>query len=168
MKKSVKTILIILLIILVALFLIRLINPTQIDDVSPEIPCPELQIYNPDILYIIPNFNNKPISENQEWCEYILSLNKTLELHGIYHTYEEFLNQNVSQKELDLAIEEFEKCFNQTPEMFKPPQLKTNKENKKLISENNLSIKLFSNSLFHKVYHCEDTGKIKNKWVKLF
>lgn len=169
MKRGSTKILLTILSIIILLFLIRLITLTQIDDISPEIPCPELEIYNPDILYIIPNFNNNPISENQTFCKGILELNKTLELHGINHQpYAEFLIQNISQENLNFAISEFQKCFNSTLQTFKPPQLKISDDNKKLISENNLTLKLYSNELFHKVYHCNDTGRIKNKWVKLF
>jgi predicted deacetylase len=168
MKKTSKIVSIIISLIIL-IFIIRLITPTQIDDIHPNISCPELEIYNPNIIYVIPNFNNNTISKNPEWCNYILSLNKTLELHGINHSpYREFLNKNITQEELDLAINEFQKCFNQTPKNFKPPQLRISPENKKLIQENNLTIKLLPNTIFHKVYHCNDSGIIKNKWIKLF
>ena len=167
--KLISKILIFIFSLILILFLIRLINPTQIDDISPEIPCPELEIYNPDILYAIPNFNNKPISENQTFCNYILFLNKTLELHGINHSpYREFLYQNITQENLTFAINEFQKCFNQTPQNFKPPQLKISQENKNLILENNLTLKLYTNAIFSKVYHCNDSGKLKNKLVRIF
>jgi len=167
--KPFQKILITILSLIILLFIIRLITPTQIDDIHPEIPCPELEIYNPDILYIIPNYNNKPISENQTFCERILSLNKTLELHGINHQpYAEFLYQNISQENLNFAINEFQKCFNQTPEKFKPPQLKISNENKILIQENNLKLISNANAIFHKVYHCNDSGSIKNKLIKIF
>jgi len=76
MKKSVKRcaktistisiILLIILILLITLFLIRLVSPTEIDDVSPGINCPEIEIYNPDTFYVILNYNNNPISQNEE------------------------------------------------------------------------------------------------------
>jgi predicted deacetylase len=168
MKRGIKILLITIVSLLILLFLIRLIAPTEIDDVTPGIPCSEIEKYNPDTLYIIPNYNNTPISNNEKWCEYILYLNKTLELHGITHAYREFLYQNVSQEELDYAIEEFESCFNQSPEMFKPPQMKINKENKKLIKQNDLKQKTGFSQTIHKVYHCNDTGIISNKIIKIF
>lgn len=169
MKKDVKIFLTIILILIIILFLIRLTNSTQIDDAHPEIPCPELEKYNPDVLYVIPNFNEKSISENESWCKYILSLNKTLEMHGINHQpYREFLTENITQEKIDFAISEFQKCFNQTPQNFKPPQLKISEQNKILVKKNNLTLNLFGNGLFHKVYHCNDTGSIKNKWIKIF
>ena len=168
MKKDVLKIIIAIFFLIILLFLIRLINPTQIDDVHPDIPCHELEIYNPDILYVIPNYNNKPISENQTFCNYILSLNKTLEIHGINHNpYREFLTENITQEKLNFAISEFQKCFNQTPQNFKPPQLKISLENKKLILQNNMTIVNWFNQLTHKVYHCNDSGKLKNKWVRI-
>jgi len=127
-----------ILTLLILLFIIRLINPTEIDDITPGIPCPEIEKYNPNILYVIPNYNNNYISENKEWCEYISSLDKTIYLHGINHTYREFLYKEISQEDLEFGISEFEKCFNFSPTTFKPPQLKISKENKSLIKKNNL------------------------------
>jgi predicted deacetylase len=145
-----------------------LINPTEIDDVSPAINCPEIAKYNPNTLYTIPDYNNTSISNNSEWCNNILSLNKTLDLHGITHTYREFLYQTISQKELNFGISEFEKCFNKTPEMFKPPQLEINKNNKNLIRQNNLKLVGSFHQITHKVYHCNNQGLINNKIINIF
>lgn len=167
--KTIPKILLIILSLIVLIFLIRLISPAQIDDLSPEIPCPEINMYNSETLYIIPNFNNNPISLNKTWCNHILSLNKTIGLHGINHQpYREFYYENITQEDLDFAINEFHNCFNQTPEKFKSPQLIISKENKKLILKNNLSIESSLNQWTHKVYHCNDSGMVKNKLVKLF
>lgn len=149
-------------------FFIRLLNSTQIDDISPRIPCPEIKMYNPDILYVIPNFNNSTISQNQSWCKKILSLNKTLELHGINHTYREFLYENISQENLNFALSEFQKCFNQTPEKFKSPQLQISANNKKLIKENNLKLQTWLQQATHKVYHCNDSGILHNRIIRIF
>ncbi|MCX6750745.1 MAG: DUF2334 domain-containing protein [Candidatus Pacearchaeota archaeon] len=171
MKKGVKIILmipLILLIILLTLFLIRLVSPTEIDDVSPGIPCPEIEQYNPDVLYVIPDYNNNSISENQEWCDYILSLDKTLGLHGIIHTYREFLYSDISQEQLNSGILEFKRCFGYEPETFKPPQLMINKNNKELIRQNNLERRTIFHQIIHKVYHCNDSDIISNKIINLF
>lgn len=168
MKTLQKSILIILLIIVIT-FLIRLISPTQMDDISPEISCSELKIYNPNILYVIPNYYNNSISKNKTWCNEIKNLNKTLQLHGINHQpYKEFLNENITQKNLTIALSEFQRCFNQTPDKFKPPQLKISQENKLLIQNNSLKIETNLNQITHKVYHCNDTGTIPNKIIKIF
>jgi predicted deacetylase len=171
MKKKVKrqviVVLLILAILIVCLFLIRLVSPSEIDDVTPSIPCPEIVIYNPDIFYVIPDYNNNPISQNKEWCNYILSLNKTLELHGITHTYREFFYSDISQIELTKGILEFEKCFNKTPEMFKPPQLTISQKNKQLIEKNDLRLRNRFDQITHKVYHCNDSDKIPNRIVNI-
>jgi predicted deacetylase len=167
-KRSIKIIFVILATLIVCLFFVRLINPTEIDDVSPGINCTEIGIYNPDTLYVIPDYSNNPISENKKWCDYILSLNKTLELHGITHTYKEFLYENITKEELNFGISEFEKCFNKTPEMFKPPQLEISKENKQLIKDNNLKLRTRFNQITHKVYHCSDSAKPRNKIIYIF
>jgi len=168
MKRGIRIALITLMGVLACLFLIRLITPTEIDDVSPGINCPEIEKYNPDTLYIIPNYENNSISQNEEWCKYILSQNKTLALHGITHIYREFLYLNISQEELDYGISEFEDCFNQSLSMFKSPQLKINKENKQLIKQNDLKLRTRFNQVTHKVYHCNDSDRISNKIINIF
>ena len=165
MKKKTLILLLIIPTLILTIFLIRLTSPKEIDDVSPEIPCEQEYLEKSDILWVIPKFNNKPISENQIWCEKILSLNKTLGLHGITHEFREF-NTDKNQEYLEGGIKIFEDCFGFKPEMFKPPQLKISKENKKLIKEYNL--KLNFNQLIHKVYHCENTGTFSNRVVDLF
>ena len=49
MKRSVKRkgiiVLLILAIFVVILFIIRLVNSSEIDDVTPSIPCPEIVMY---------------------------------------------------------------------------------------------------------------------------
>lgn len=165
-KRSLIFIYIIILLIFI-LFFLRLLSPKEIDDVSPEIPCKQELFEKVDILWIIPKFNNIPISENKTWCDYILSLNKTLGLHGITHQYEEFQTDR-SQKYLQGGINLFKECFGYLPQMFKPPQLKISENNKALIKANNLTLKLNSNQIIHKVYHCNDSDIIKNWFVDFF
>src|SRR3989344_1298319 len=159
MKKSIKIILICLGIMILVWFLIRLISPREIDDVSPEIPCEKKYLEKSDVLWIIPFYENYSISKNQNWCREILSLNKTLGMHGISHSYWEFKRENISQEELNFGIQEFEKCFGYKPKIFKPPYLRINKENRALIMENNLKLKSKFNQDIHKVYHCNNSGR---------
>jgi len=89
-------------------------------------------------------------------------------LHGINHTYREFLYKNITQEELNFGISEFSKCFNKYPEMFKPPQMKISLENKQLIKQNNLELRTGFNQITHKVYHCNDSSKPRNSIINLF
>ena len=146
-------ILLVLAILLISLFSMRILSPKEIDDVTPAFFCAEEILDKSDILFVIPIFNNKPISENPEWCEYILSLNKTLGLHGVYHDYREF-EIDRSQTYLQKGIDEFKSCFGYEPEIFKPPQNKISKNNRKLIKENNMKLKTIPNKIIHKIYHC--------------
>jgi predicted deacetylase len=171
LKKTIQligSILFIILILLIILVIVRLITSTEIDDVSPGIPCPEIQIYNPDTLYVIPDYQDHPLSFYSEWCKYILSLNKDLSMHGVTHTYREFLYSNISQEKLDFGKSEFEKCFAFQPTTFKPPQLVISKENKQLIEDNNLERRTVLQQITHKVYHCNDSDLISNKIIHLF
>ena len=148
-----EIILIIFLALLISLFSIRLLSPKELDDVTPALVCSEEFLKKGDILFVIPIFNNTPISENPEWCNYILSLNKSLGLHGVYHTYREF-ETDKSQEYLQRGIDEFKSCFGFEPEIFKPPQLRISKANKELIKENDMALKTISNKIIHKIYHC--------------
>ncbi|MFH1803117.1 MAG: DUF2334 domain-containing protein [archaeon] len=166
-KKRIVLIVLLVLLPVIILFLIRPINPSELDDVTPEIPCSHELLKKTDTLWVIPKFNNTPISENREWCDQILALNKTLGLHGFYHTYQE-LNSEITQGQLDEAITIFEDCFHRPPKTFKPPQLKISKENKQLIENNGLEVKTTFNQITHKVYHCSDTGRFSNKFISYF
>jgi len=167
MKSYKKTFLIIILIIFVLLFLIRLINPRQIDDVSPGIYCEQKYLEKADILWVIPMYNSTPISNNQTWCEEIKTLNKTLGMHGIQHYYNEF-EDNLTNKQIEEGIKIFEDCFGYRPEIFKSPKLATSEENKIKLYQQNLRLKAYSNQLFNKVYHCSNTGTFPNWFHDLF
>jgi predicted deacetylase len=168
MKKFPRIILLIILILIITLFLVRLITPREIDDLNPTIYCEEEYLDKSEILWIIPYYNKIPISENQSWCNEILSLNKTLGLHGITHEYHEFENQNITQQQLENAIKIFQDCFNQSPKIFKAPGLSLSKQNRELIKSNNLKIRTPYHQTIHKVYHCSDTGNLPNWFHDFF
>ncbi len=149
---------------LLLVFFSRMILPTEIDDVSPSINCSQELLDKSDVLWVIPNFENKTITK--EWCKEILSLNKELGMHGIKHKYNEF-SYNISEQELLAGMEIFKDCFGYYPTRFKPPQLNISKENKKLIKKY-MELEGKPNQLFHKVYHCEDTGIFSNRLIDLF
>ncbi|MFH1308315.1 MAG: hypothetical protein ABIH72_05675 [archaeon] len=153
----------ILLIIILSLLIIRAFSEKQLDDVSPTVTCSPELLEKADVLYIIPSYKNQNISSNQEWCRSILLLNKKLALHGVYHTYKEFSTDR-SKEYLEKGIKEFENCFNLKPEEFKSPQLATSITNKKLIKNNNLKLNGIANQIFHKVYHCDNSGTFPN-WL---
>jgi len=79
-------------------------------------------------------FQNKSISEDKDWCEYILSLNKTLAIHGVYHTYKEF-EIGRDEEYLREGMKIFYDCFGFYPKEFKAPQLAINHANKKLVKK---------------------------------
>ncbi len=166
-KKRVFIILLVIFSIILIIFFIRLINPTEIDDVSPEIPCEQNLIDKSDVLWIIPNFDNVSIAENMSWCEQILSLNKTIGMHGVMHKYDEFKTDRTNEYVLG-GINIFEKCFGFKPTRFKPPQLIISGNNEKLIKNNNMELMTNLNQITHKVYHCNDSDIIKNWVIDLF
>jgi predicted deacetylase len=147
--------------------MIRAFSHTELDDLHPLIQCDSNLIEKRDVLWIIPIFKNYSISNNSEWCKEILNSGKTLGLHGVYHTYNELLTERDSDY-IDKGINEFEKCFGFKPKIFKAPQLSFNESNRKLIEEKGMRINGKINQLFHKVYHCSDTGMFPNWIIGLF
>ena len=166
MKKIAKRVLFVILIILsilIIILILRRFNKTQLDDVSPFIQCDEDLLDKTNIYYVIPKFQGIPISENKSWCEYILSKNKTLRMHGIEHTYFEFWKKEISTEEINGAKEIFKECFGFYPEKFKAPQDTISIKNSINLKKSDLNLDIYLNCIIHRVYHCNDTGKIKNK-----
>ena len=167
MDKRIKIFFGIIFLLIFSLFFIRFLSPSELDDVHLEIFCEKELLDKSDVLWVIPKFNGEAISENKEWCEDILGLNKTLGMHGVYHSLNEFVEER-NQEYLEEGIEIFENCFGFKPELFKPPQLRISKENKELILDNNLEFGGKANQVFHKVYHCDNSGFFSNKLIDLF
>lgn len=162
-SKIILFILIVLLLLLSFIFLFRIFSSRQLDDVSPQIQCDKDLLEKADVLFVIPKFNNISIAENKTWCNYILSLNKTLAMHGVYHAYNEFYTDR-NQAYVDEGREEFYKCFGFYPKEFKTPQLAITNNNKKLI-QSQMKFDGYLNQFFHKAYHCSDTGRLSNKII---
>lgn len=170
-KKKVKILGIVIILLAILLFVVRAASPKEIDDVSPGIYCEPEYLAKADILWVIPNYNTSDISKNKEWCNQISSLNKETQMHGVKHQpYKEFKVDNRSENYFQEGIDIFEVCFNEKPSKFKSPQLALSRENKKMIRENfpEIKIKDWFNQLTHKVYHCSDTGLVKNKYTDIF
>lgn len=150
---------------IIGLFFIRLILPSQVDDVNPLMNCSKEILDLADVYYVVPKFQDFDISNNLTWCKEIKIKNKSLALHGVYHTYEEFAEFR-SDVYLQEGIDIFEKCFGVTPTNFKPGQLAWTAENDWI--KEKMEVELFWNQLFHKVYHCNDTGKFSNRFVRFY
>ena len=167
MREFWKTLGILVFLFLLALFLTRLSSPKQIDDVSPQMNCDTKYLEKSDMLWVVPRYDNIPISANQTWCKYILSLNKTLGLHGVYHTYNEFSTDRDALYLVNGMIE-FENCFGYQPTMFKAPQLEISNNNKDLIDKAGLKLRSWLNQITSKVYHCDNSGYLPNWFVNLY
>jgi predicted deacetylase len=169
MEKKKIFMLALLLLLLLALvfeffvFIVRAVSEKQLDDVSPGIPCEQELLDKSDVFFIIPKFANESIGDYKEWCEKILNSGKKLEMHGVYHTYREFMTKK-NESYLDEGIIEFNKCFGEKPAGFKAPQVALSGENKAMIEKKGLYIYDYWNQLTHKVYHCNDSGKYPN-WL---
>ena len=152
----------VLLVFLIVLFL-RAVLPRQIDDVHPLMGCEKEELERADVFYVVPMFDDFAINESREWCDYILSMNRTVHMHGIRHTYKEF-SRDIDKEDFEYAIAVFEDCFGFKPRNFKAPQLSISSENKRLLRKFDLRLDSYFNQIFHKVYHCNDTGFFPNSF----
>ncbi len=153
--------------LIILFFLIRLVLPRELDDLHPDIPCQESLIKKSDILWVIPLYNNNSVANNAAWCESLKMYNKALQLHGVYHTYQEFDTER-DQGYLEEGIQAFTQCFNLTPTEFKAPNLAYSSANNKALQQAKLERKGKLNQIFHKVYHCNDTGRFSNTFINWF
>lgn len=167
--KIARFILLSLLFIMGALFFIRVILPSEVDDIHPDIACESWIVSEADVLWVIPLFNNHSIGseENSRWCSGVNNLNKTLGLHGVYHEYEEFTYAR-DDTYIENGITAFEQCFGRKPDLFKAPQVRFAEENSDLLEQNNLEYRGKIGQVFHKVYHCGDTGMFPNWVIRAF
>ena len=149
--------------LIVGLWLVRLVLPSQLDDVSPGISCEEKLLNRADVYFVIPKFEG--VETEREWCEIILEKGKDIGLHGVYHSYKEFEVYR-DEEYFGEGVDIFERCFRFTPERFKPGQLKFAKENNWIKEE--MEVDLVWNQIFHKVYHCGDEGKFPNWLIRIF
>jgi predicted deacetylase len=148
----------ILMLILTNLFFTRYVFPKQIDDVTPGRLCESNLLNSSQTLMIIPLYLNESIAKNKTWCRQILSLNKTLGMHGVTHEKNEFLIER-NKNYLLSGMEEFKKCFGEYPKIFEAPELKLSNSNRELLEELNLTIIGRGFYITHRVYHCTDFNK---------
>jgi len=147
-----------IILLMIILIFIRNISPRQIDDVNPNRLCEEIYADRSQVLMIVPLLDNISIADNKHWCEYILRLNKSLGMHGVYHTPEEF-NELRNDSYILLGMEEFKKCFGFYPTIFEAPELVLNRENRDLLRDRGFEVRGRTFNVFHKVYHCVDFDK---------
>ena len=153
----------VVLVLFLILFFIRLVLPSQVDDVSPLMNCDDEVLGLANVYFVVPKFEGVAI--DREWCDYILGKDGELAMHGVYHTYREF---GVYRDEVYFGegVEIFEECFGFEPERFKPGNLAWAGENDWIRDE--VEVDLRWNQIFHKVYHCGDSGLFPNWLIRIF
>jgi hypothetical protein len=168
-KIAMLVILAVMLLILIAEFgilIIRAFSPTQLDDVTPGIQCDEELLEKSDVFFVIPKFEGVGIGNNSDWCEKIILYDKKLEMHGVYHTFNEFGTERDANY-VDEGIIEFARCFGEKPLGFKAPQMEMLGKNKKVVAEMGLRNYGDLDQILHKTYHCSDTGIISNALTEI-
>jgi predicted deacetylase len=134
----------------------RWTTPRELDDVHPAVVSTE----NPRLkeslwLWVIPLYNNDPISAHPEWVDKLKNSGKKLGLHGVYHPNKEF-GTDRSDEYIDTGIAEFEKAFGFYPTHFKAPNLALSEGNAEKLRKRGIKIKGLVNQAAHIVFHVTD------------
>lgn len=145
-------------------YFIRVVGQRQVDDVNPLSECPSDVMQKSQVYAVMPLYKNVSIAENKSWCDYMISLNKTLIMHAVYHNYREFKG-NMSIEEVQKGMEAFKECFGYYPKIFEAPQLAISWENERMIKGLGMELRGYPYAVFHKVYHCNDYGKYSNGFI---
>jgi len=166
----------IVVVLIVGLWFVRAVLPSQVDDVSPLMNCSDEVLDLGDVYFVVPKFGGVEI--DGEWCEKmkkrvssssselgVSSWEKRLAMHGVYHSYHEF-GEFRDEAYFGEGVEIFEECFGFVPDRFKPGQLVLGEENDWIRDE--VEVDLILNQVFHKVYHCGDSGVFPNWFVRIF
>ena len=136
----------------------REMGPREVDDVHPDIHCSDGIVSDSTWLWIIPLYNNVPISKDRAWCDRMLKSGKKLGMHGVKHTFNEF-NVDQTREYIQAGVDEFTRAFGYAPTDFKPPKMAVTPNNLKILKDMGLNIHNRWQQLIHKVYHCEDQGR---------
>ncbi|MBT6690224.1 hypothetical protein HN903_03555 [archaeon] len=163
-------------ILVLGLWFVRLVLPSQVDDVSPLMGCSEDVLDLADVYFVVPKFDGVEIGG--VWCDKMKNLASSsgwglgvggwenrLAMHGVYHNFGEFGTYR-DRAYFREGVEVFEECFGFAPARFKPGQLEWIRYNDWIQDE--VEVDLIWNQIFHKVYHCGDSGVFPNWLIRVF
>ena len=157
--------LVILILILCVVLICRKVLHEEFDDVHPLIlDADDKQMKNSKWLWVIPFYNNIPISEDKDWIERLKKTNKKIGLHGVYHTHKEF-GIDRDDEYIDKGINEFKKAFGYYPTHFKAPSLSLTKNNADKIRKRGIKIKSYLNQILHNVHHSTNSRHLDGRLI---
>lgn len=131
------------------------IASVELDDVHPLIKMKPSTYDQAQWLWVIPLYNNDPISNYPEWIQKLKTSGKKIGMHGVKHTLAEF-DKKLSNEYIEEGIKEFEKAFGYTPTHFKAPKLMLHEYNQKYIEKRGIKIRNRFDQIVNRVLHTED------------
>eukprot|EP00929_Paragymnodinium_shiwhaense_P040035 TRINITY_DN20934_c0_g1_i1.p1 TRINITY_DN20934_c0_g1~~TRINITY_DN20934_c0_g1_i1.p1 ORF type:complete len:333 (-),score=23.06 TRINITY_DN20934_c0_g1_i1:586-1584(-) len=147
---------------------VRRLSLADLDDLHPELPCDFLEDFvessSPRYLWIIPLAMNTSIASDPEWCARMLALERrgfVLGMHGVLHEMHpdgsrEFECCLDAEKELARGVAAWREAFGKNPTTFAfPGNLGTARVVELVRSRYNMTVRLPSYTLMHRIYHCD-------------
>jgi hypothetical protein len=159
----------ILIILLIIIIIIRKNNKVHYDDLNPLIPNKIEYMDKANILFVIPKYKNKKITEFPDFIEkvkkYANDNNKELALHGVTHYPEGYFIKAEfgiprSKEYIQEGIDIFEEAFGFKPKLFKAPCYNLLPENCIIIESLGLKVIGSEALILNKVYHYDRNTKV--------
>ena len=145
-----------ILVVIIFIFYKTFIAKIELDDVHPLIYTDKDMFNKAEWLWVIPLYNNDPISNHPEWTKMVKQSGKKIGLHGVKHRLSEFKN-DLNHSYIDQGINEFRKAFGFYPTHFKAPRLELSKNNRNYILSKGIKCQGFINQyILSNVLHSED------------
>ncbi len=142
---------ILIIIPLYALILFMSRYPLVTDDVSETNRCLDLEEKS-DVIFVIPPYG-------EDSCNGMALTDKMYGMHGITHSYHEFL-EPVDEEVLNDAITDFEDCFGEKPKLFRPPYNRISEDNARIIEKHGMEI-YKTTYILHPYCHCNPTSYMR-------
>lgn len=168
--QSNKTLFIFTIILLIfILYVTRKYNKIHYDDLSPLLKTNYKYLEKSDIIFIIPKYNDIPITDYPEFItkikKYAEDNNKELAMHGVTHSPEGYLikaefGYPLANEYIKEGIDIFENAFGYKPKKFKAPCYNLHPHNEKILKEFNIEIIQVDTLFLNKLYHNDTSNSL--------
>ena len=152
--------------LLFIIYIIRKFNKVHYDDLTPLIETNYIYLDKSNIIFIIPKYNNIPLTNYPDFIDKIKKYskinNKELAMHGVTHSPEGFISTAefgypLTFEYIKEGIDIFESAFGYKPKKFKAPCYNLHPKNKEILEKLNIEIIDVDSLLLNKLYHNDNT-----------
>jgi hypothetical protein len=146
------------LICIVLFLVVRQLRCVGYDDVHQNITQNYKYIDKSDMLFVIPKFENVPLTDNMNFVQKIKNKNKILGMHGVTHSPEGIFTKAefgypVKEETIKEGMDIFENAFGYKPKYFKAPCYNLLPENQIKIEKLGMKVVGPETAIFNRLLH---------------